>query len=129
MVWGAADGLARLRAPRWLGPALAGAVALPFALVTHGPLRFWTDDVTLWKRTVAVTCPNFFAETELGIELTAAGERAEALAHYERALEIHASWPRAHANYAFALFLSGDPQRAVGHFERALEIEPEPTGN
>jgi tetratricopeptide (TPR) repeat protein len=75
-----------------------------------------------------VTAPNFFAETELGIELTARGRTAEALPHFTRSLELRPDWPRGHANYGFALYMSGDAAAAVPHFERALELDPKPTG-
>ena len=129
LVWSAGDLLVRVRAPRAVGPALVAAAALALALVTRAQLAYWTSDLALWQRVLAVTGPNFFAETELGIELTARGRYAEALPHFVRSLEIQPHWPRGEANYGFALYMSGDTAAAVPHFERSLELDPNPTGD
>ena len=129
VVWGAGDLLARVRAPRALGPALVAAAALALARVDPRAARALDDDLALWQRVVAVTGPNFFAETELGIELTARGRTAEALPHFVRSLEIRRDWPRGEANYGFALYMSGDTAAAAKHFERSLELDPAPTGD
>ena len=129
VVWGAADLLARARAPRAVGPALVGGAALLLALVTRAQLFYWSDELTFWRRVVAVTPPNFYAETELGSELTARGHYDEARPHFERGLEINPDWPRGHANYGFDLYMAGDAAAALPHFERSLELEPNPAGN
>jgi len=126
VVWGIGDLLGRARAPRAVGLALAGAAALLLAFGARAQLRYWLSDVALWERTVAIAGPSYYAETELGIELGAAGHFPESLPHFARAIELNPRWPRAQANYGFALFLTGDPVAATRHFERALEIEPNP---
>jgi tetratricopeptide (TPR) repeat protein len=126
VVWGVADLLARARAPRAAGIALAGAAAVALAVGTRAQLRYWVSDVALWQRTVAMAGPSYYAETELAIELGAAGHFPESLPHFARAVELNPRWSRAQANYGFALFLTGDPVAATQRFERALEIEPNP---
>ncbi|HTO71454.1 MAG TPA: glycosyltransferase family 39 protein [Myxococcota bacterium] len=127
VAWGAADLLARLRAPSAVGPALAGATALALALVTRAQLGYWQNDVVLWQRAVEVAPEGFYAQTELAIELLNVGRNAEALDHFETALALNPRWARAHANYAFALFLGNDTAGANEHFARAFELEPHPT--
>jgi tetratricopeptide (TPR) repeat protein len=124
VVWGAAHLLARMRAPRLAGLALAGAAALALAVVTHVQIRYWESDVALWSRAVDVARPSYYAETELGIELGVIGRFAESLPHFARALELNPRWPRAQASYGFALFLTGDTAGAIERFERAFEIQP-----
>jgi protein O-mannosyl-transferase len=125
VVWGAADLLARVRAPRVAGAALAGAAALLLAVAAHAQLRYWRSDVALWQRAVDIAGPSYYAETELGIELGVVGRLSESLPHFERAIALNPRWPRAQANYGFALFLTGDPAAAVAHFERAFELDPD----
>ncbi|MFI5315381.1 MAG: tetratricopeptide repeat protein [Myxococcota bacterium] len=127
VVWGLADPLARARAPRAVGVALAAAAVLALAAGTRKQLEYWESDVALWQRAVAIAGPSYYAETELGIELGAAGHFPESLPHFARAVELNPRWPRAQASYGFALFLTGDPVAATQRFERALEIEPNPT--
>jgi tetratricopeptide (TPR) repeat protein len=124
VAFGAADLLAR--APRRTGPVLAGSAALALAAVTRAQETCWQSDVALWQRAVDVGPPGFYAETELAIELLNVGRNGEALAHFQRALALNPRWPRAHANYAFALYLGNDDQGAIDHFARAFELEPNP---
>jgi tetratricopeptide (TPR) repeat protein len=129
VVWGGADLLARVRAPRWAGPLLGGVAAVTLVLITRAQLAYWRNDLALWERVVAVTGPNYFAETELAIELTARGRIPEALTHFARALDINPRWPRAEASYGFALFLADDSAAALTHFGRAFALEPNPSAN
>jgi Tfp pilus assembly protein PilF len=114
------------RAPRGAAASLAAAAAIALAWTTHVQLRIWRNDVALWQRAVDVAPLGFYAETELAIELLNAGRNDEALVYFQRALALNPRWPRAHANYAFALYLQNDVQGSVDHFARAFELEPNP---
>jgi len=126
VAFGAADLLARARLPRPVGPALAGCAAIALGAVTRVQETYWESDVALWQRAVEVAAPGFYAETELAVELLDVGRNDEALAHFQRALALNPRWPRAHANYAFALYLGNDTQAAIDHLARAFELEPNP---
>jgi len=126
LVWGASDLWGWMRAPRALGVAVAGAAVLALAFVTRGQLEYWRSDVALWERSVAMARPSYYAETELGIELGAAGNFPGSLPHFARAVELNPRWSRAQANYGFALFLTGDTNAATERFARAFELEPDP---
>jgi tetratricopeptide (TPR) repeat protein len=70
--------------------------------------------------------PSCYAENEYAIELANVGRMAESLVHFERALAINPRWARAHASYAYALYLTDDTRGAIAHFERAFALEPSP---
>ncbi len=94
--------------------------------MTRGQLEYWKSDVALWERSVAMARPSYYAETELGIELGAAGRFPESLPHFACAVELNPRWSRAQASYGFALYLTDDTSAATERFARAFEIEPNP---
>ena len=106
--------------------AAAGIALLALAWLTHQQLRYWRSDIELWQRAVEVAGSNYYAETELAIELGVVGRVAESLPHFARALALNPRWSRAQANCGFALFLTGDPAGATERFARAFELEPNP---
>ncbi|HTO07842.1 MAG TPA: tetratricopeptide repeat protein [Myxococcota bacterium] len=126
VVWGAADVLARVPAARALGPTLTVLAAAALAFGTRAQLQFWRSDSALWERALAVTGPNYYAETEYAMGLAAVGRIDESLPHFARAVELNPRWPRAQAHYAFALYYTGDPAGAAQHLERAFALTPEP---
>jgi tetratricopeptide (TPR) repeat protein len=128
VVWGAADLLARLRAPRAAGPVLVAVAAAALAMGTRAQLEYWRSDSALWQRALAVTGPNYYAETELAMGLAASGKIEESLPHFARAVELNPRWPRAQSNYAFALYYTGEPAGAADHLERAFALNPNPGG-
>ncbi|HXZ86320.1 MAG TPA: hypothetical protein VEI82_12615 [Myxococcota bacterium] len=128
VAWTVAFGVADLlaRAPRGVAPALAACAAIALAWVTRVQQTYWRSDVALWQRAVDVSAPSFYGETELAIELLNVGRNDESVLHFQRALALNPRWPRAQANYGFALYLADDAQGAVEHFARAFALEPNP---
>jgi arylsulfatase A-like enzyme/Tfp pilus assembly protein PilF len=61
----------------------------------------------------------------LGLALWQAGNRAEAIAHYRKAVEIKPEFVDAHSNLGIALVGSGQLDEAIGHYRTVLKIEPE----
>ncbi|HTO52849.1 MAG TPA: tetratricopeptide repeat protein [Myxococcota bacterium] len=126
LVWSAAALLHRLPAPRVICALATAAAALALAWVTRAQLEYWRSDVALWKRTLAVTGPNYYAETELAITFAASGKLPESFTHFSRAVQINPRWTRAQSNYGFALYFAGDPAGAAEHLARAFEVNPNP---
>ncbi len=94
-----------------------------FAALTRAQLAYWVDDLTLWRRADAVTENNWFARTEIGIELAARGQNDEALSKLADAVRIAPYWERAQANYGFVLVRVGRPREAVDPLLRALGLD------
>jgi protein O-mannosyl-transferase len=75
---------------RTAGIAIAAAVVAALAFGTVAYSRFWSDDVTLFRRAAAAVPESTKAHHKLGEELLRRGELGDALRSLGRALEIAA---------------------------------------
>jgi protein O-mannosyl-transferase len=88
---------------RWPKPGLVFGAVLSGVLVfllaqTETQLGFWSDSVTLFSHTVAVTRNNILAEYNLGEALARRGDEAQAINHYQWALVLQPSVVEAQSN-------------------------------
>jgi len=65
------------------------------------------------------------AHYDLGLALFKSGRNDEAIASYQRALDLKPRYPEAHYNLALALVKSGRTEEATAHYEEALRIKPD----
>jgi tetratricopeptide (TPR) repeat protein len=84
----------------------------------------YRSSLALWTDTVAKCPENARAHCNLGFSLFENGRLAEAIAHYERALQIRPDYPEAHNNLGNALAQTGRPEDAIGQFNEALRLNP-----
>lgn len=106
---------------RWL----AGAVMLiAFALLTVSQSRDYRDPESLWRATLARNPAAWMAWNNLGETVARKGRNAEAVACYQRALELNPSDADAHHNLGVQALMARDVPGALGHFQRALELNP-----
>ena len=98
--WGAAEWAAHWRVSTAWQAGVSVAVLLALAVVAHHQLGYWSDNVTLWSRVIALesnagqTRPdNWVAENNLGHALLNAGREDQALAHFRAAVAINPSDP------------------------------------
>lgn len=136
IVWTTADFAQAfaLRRVAWLATA---AALLACASGTIHQLQYWTDSVTLWQHTIAVTPPNAKAEASLGGVFTDQERWSEAVRHYERALAINPRYENVRYNLGTAWLHLGNldkaaqnlsgyaashPSDAAAHFNLALAL-------
>jgi tetratricopeptide (TPR) repeat protein len=112
----------RLRVPRWLVPAAAGAVLLACAAASVAQAGYWKDSVTLFAHAVEVTRDNYVAEYNLAHALEAQGRAPEALDHYERGRALRPA--PAENTLGSRLAQQGRVDEAVAHFREAVRLEP-----
>jgi protein O-mannosyl-transferase len=93
-------------------------------LLTHTQLSYWQNSETLFRHALAVTRNNFIAHINLGAVLANQGNLAEALPHYEAALQIRPS-AELHYKLGIALLSSNQPRLAQQHLEKAVELKPD----
>ncbi len=65
------------------------------------------------------------AYSNLGVALMQKGQVDEAIAHYQKALEIKADYADAHSNLCTAFLQKGQVDEAIAHCQKALEIKPD----
>ncbi len=112
-----------VRASVLLGALLALTLAGEVT-ATRRQIATWHDDLTLWRRALAVTRENYFAEVNLAAAEMAAGHLAPALEHFRRAARLAPESMEARAGYGDALRLAGQPAAAATELREALRLRP-----
>ena len=124
VVWGAVDLGRRFRH----GVAVAGvAGALALAILLIGAahqIRYWKDDITLFRHALAVTKDNAFAHNNLGYALAGTGALDEAFREFAEAARIDPVYVDAYYNLGVALMVSGQYPAAAEKFQIALKLRP-----
>jgi tetratricopeptide (TPR) repeat protein len=109
---------------RFLKPAFCGVLLLTLAVLTWRQGGMYADLDTLWRTTLARNPGCSMAHDNLGILLRRKGQLDEAIAHFQKALEIQPDNARVHNNLGNALLQNGQLDEAIAHFQKALEIQP-----
>lgn len=105
------------RAAGWLALAVAATV---LGVLTFARNNVYGNSLGLWTDTVAKAPNNARAHYNLGVALAEAGRSSEALAHYEKALELDKDLPDVHNNLGSTLIGLGRPAEAVPYLQEAL---------
>jgi tetratricopeptide (TPR) repeat protein len=113
---------------RWLGKK-SWYVYLALAVV-WGTLTFLRNEdfaskTALWKQTVEAVPTNAQAFCDYGEALIEAGRNDEAVAMFQRGLELRPDYPEDEVNLGFALMQVQRPQEAIPHFQHALSLKPD----
>lgn len=131
-VWGVAELADRIRPVvasgtiRGIGVAALGAVTVAsFCVVTLIQLERWSDGVTLFSHTVAVTGPNALARNCLGRALLERGNASEAAAQFAEAVRVSPEFTDARSNLAGTLVQLNRLDAAVAQYREALRVNPE----
>ncbi|MDH7601035.1 MAG: tetratricopeptide repeat protein [Armatimonadota bacterium] len=130
VVWGC-DRLVQLASVRlrlgllqalWASAACAAIVLLSVA--AHKQVGYWRNDVSLWKRAIAVTKNNAVAYYNLGTTLATQGDAESAMACFKSAVRIDPRKHEAYANLGALLGERGDYEAAVKYLAKAVKLRP-----
>lgn len=80
--------------------------------------------ITIWESNLRQWPDNPRTQNALGTVLAESGRLAEAIAHFERALEIDPNHADAHNNLGNALIQTGQTQKAIEHYMESLKLNP-----
>jgi protein O-mannosyl-transferase len=115
-------------AERFRVPAMLygfAAVVLPvLGILTWRQAGMYADLNTLWRTTIARNPGAFLAYNNLGGSLLRDRQVDEAMAHFQRALEIQPNNVEAIVNLGLAYSQIGRLNEAMAEYRRALELEP-----
>ncbi|HEV2394489.1 MAG TPA: tetratricopeptide repeat protein [Verrucomicrobiae bacterium] len=104
---------------------IIAALLLPgLAAQTWRQAATFADSETLYHATLAQNPNADLAHNNLGLLLFRAGAVDEAIAHFQRAVEIRPSSAHAHNNLANALRATGHEREAAEQYEMSLALEP-----
>ena len=109
---------------RAAAPAL-GAVLAVLAVSAHARVPVWRSDLALWTDAVGKAPRSAHAWFNLGRSREAAGDAAEALRAYERAIELDPLDSDAVINAGALLLRQGDLSVARGPVERGAALAPD----
>jgi len=110
---------------QFLEPIVCGTMVLGLGILSWRQSGMYTDIETLWRTTIARNPDAFLAYNNLGNMLVLQGKTAEAIAQFQRAIEIKPDYAEAHYNLAIVLDRQGKPGEAIDHYQKALEINPD----
>ncbi|MGD0506447.1 MAG: hypothetical protein ABSA27_01535 [Terriglobales bacterium] len=114
--WGAADLMRIWHVPRAVSAVVAAAVLLMLGIALHRQVSFWSDNLTLWNHTLAITEGNYVAEDGAANALIAQGRIEEALPHLQRARFLRPDDPVATLNIASYEQIHGNYQAALDDY-------------
>ena len=108
---------------------VASVCLLIVAGVVFGMLTFernadYRSELSIWEDTLAKAPSNERAHNALGNVLTAIGRIDEAIAHYEKAVEVMPEYADAYSNLGVALAGRGQIDEAITLYQKALELKP-----
>ncbi|MGZ6291132.1 MAG: tetratricopeptide repeat protein [Syntrophales bacterium] len=104
----------------------AGALIVFSALMfsTWMQVKYWQNSITLFEHAIQVTDNNYLAHNNLGVALSDAGKKEEAMAHYREAIRIKPSYENAYFNLGNNLSAQGRTDDAVLYYQEALRLRP-----
>jgi hypothetical protein len=115
---------ARLRAPEWLGSALAFGVALVFAVLAARRLPDFADPLRYWEAAARGAPHSSLAASRVAWRYYEAGRFAEVPDAAARALAIDPTRADAYLARGLALANRGEFARAEPDFQHAVELDP-----
>jgi protein O-mannosyl-transferase len=109
----------------FLQPALAAALLITLGALTWQQCGMYKDEPTLWQTTLRRNPNSWMARGNLGDFLARQGQTDEAIAQFEKALEIKPDEAQTHFTLANSLLEKGSVDQAIAEFQKALEIQPD----
>lgn len=100
------------------------SLAIGESLASRRQLTHWRDTETLYRRMLVFAPNSPVVHSDLGAALFGIGKVDEAMAHYDRAIELSPVYAEAYYNRGSACAEQGAYERAVADFTRALELRP-----
>ncbi len=116
--WGAADLIKVWHVHAAVSAVGAAAIVVTLGIALHRQVSFWSDNITLWTHTLAITEGNYIAEDGLATALMAQGRMEEALPHLQRARFLRPDDPMATLNIASYEQIHGNYQSALEGYAR-----------
>lgn len=123
VAWAAGDLVAKWRLPISM-PILAACACLSaLAFCTYRQVGYWRNNHTLFGHALDVTTDNYIAHLGLGNALIKDHRTADAMSHYQKALEIHPAYADAHYNLGVAFALQAAYEQAITEYRIALDLD------
>jgi tetratricopeptide (TPR) repeat protein len=109
----------------FLGSVICGILLLTLGVLTWRQCAMYSDIETLFRTTIERNPDCWMAYNNLGVAFLQKGQVDEAIAHYQKALQIKPDYAEAHSNLGTVLLQKGQVDEAIAHFQKALQIKPD----
>lgn len=116
-----------VRARANLGASIAGCVLALCALLSWKQASIWSSSRALFEHTLTVNDGSFKAWSHIALSYGYENKDAEAIAAYERCLELEPDHQVAHYNLAILLQRNGRHDEAFPHLEAASRLKESDT--
>jgi len=113
---------------RYCRPALGGVAAIVIGTLSMDSFiqtSYWRNSETLWTHTLACTSNNGVAHNNLGMALISKGQVDQAIAQYQKALEIQPRSALFHFNLGVAFAQKGQVDKAIEQYQKAVDLQPD----
>ena len=107
-----------------LKPAVCGMLLVALGVLTWRQCAMYHDVETLWRTTISKNPDSWMAYNNLGTRLLEIGRTQEAIANFQKALQIAPDYANGHNNLGKALLQAGRTEESLAHLRRALELDP-----
>jgi len=108
----------------WLRSSLCAGLLLVLGLSSWQRAWAYESEETLWRDTLAKNPECWAGENNLGGTLFQKGQVDDAIAHFQKALEINPTYIEAHNNLGLALIKKGHVDEAIAQYQETLGINP-----
>ena len=125
LTWTAADLCAGWRYRRVVLGGGATIILIALIFCARAQTAYWRNSESLWTHALVCMSDNFIGQNGLGNALLKKGSVDEAIAHFQRALQIKPDYVEAHNNLGNALFKKGNVEEAITHYQKAQQIKPD----
>src|SRR5437899_1296914 len=102
---------------------VATCVVVGLGVLTWNQAQVWHDSEKLWTHALARDPQSSIAENNLGVVRAHQSKLAEAIEHYQRALQMRPDYADAYFNLGNALFQHGKLAEASDHYRQVLAIK------
>ncbi len=108
-----------------LAAGLATIISSALIVRTREQIGFWSDSISLFSHTIAVTGDNAIARNNLGTALADAHRFAEAETQFREAVRIRPNSANGHLNLGNALSDQHRMSEAIAEYSIALKLKPD----
>ena len=108
----------------WLQSTLCAGLLLILGMASWQRTWAYESQESLWTNTLAKNPNSWLGHCNLGLALFQKGRVDDAIAEYEKAVEIYPNYLAAHYNLGNALLQKGQLDMALAQYEKAVEIDP-----
>ncbi len=122
IAWAAAELSAKLQYRKIVLGILAGLAFAVLFICTKIQVKYWQNDVTLFKRALSVTRNNSVMHERYATAVMKQGRFDEAVNHYKQALSISPKLFQAHVGMGLIFIEQGNNDEAIESFKQALQI-------